>query len=29
MSLHLVERLDSRELAEDIAAYMEYRWNEQ
>jgi transcriptional regulator GlxA family with amidase domain len=29
MSLHLLERLDSRELAEDIAAYMEYRWNEQ
>lgn len=29
MSLHLLERLDSRELAEEIAAYMEYRWNEQ
>jgi transcriptional regulator GlxA family with amidase domain len=28
MSLHLVERLDSREMAEEIAAYMEYRWNE-
>lgn len=29
MSLHLVERLSGRELAEDVARYMEYRWQEQ
>jgi len=29
MSLHLVERLAGRELAEKIARYMEYRWDEQ
>ncbi len=29
MSLHLVERLAGRELAEAVAHYMEYRWNEQ
>lgn len=29
MSLHLVERLAGRELAEDIARFMEYHWNEQ
>jgi len=28
MSLHLVERLSGRELAEHVAHYMEYRWNE-
>lgn len=28
MSLHLVERLAGRQLAEDIAHYMDYRWNE-
>jgi len=29
MSLHLVERLAGRELAEEVAHYMEYRWHEQ
>ena len=29
MSLHLVERLAGRELAEEVAHYMEYRWQEQ
>lgn len=29
MSLHLVERLSGREMAEHVAHYMEYRWNEQ
>ena len=29
MSLHLVERLAGRELAEEVARYMEYRWQEQ
>ncbi|MGO8948123.1 MAG: DJ-1/PfpI family protein [Ktedonobacterales bacterium] len=29
MSLHLVERLDGRELAEKVAHYMEYQWNQQ
>jgi transcriptional regulator GlxA family with amidase domain len=29
MSLHLVERLSGREMAEQVARYMEYRWNEQ
>ena len=29
MSLHLVERLSGRELAEEVAHYMEYRWHEQ
>lgn len=29
MSLHLVERLESRQLAEEVAHYMEYRWQEQ
>jgi transcriptional regulator GlxA family with amidase domain len=28
MSLHLVERLFGREVAETTARYMEYRWNE-
>jgi transcriptional regulator GlxA family with amidase domain len=28
MSLHLVERLLGRDVAEDTAHYMEYRWNE-
>lgn len=28
MSLHLVERLFGREVAESTARYMEYRWNE-
>ncbi len=29
MSLHLIERLSGREMAEHVARYMEYRWNEQ
>ena len=29
MSLHLVERLAGRGLAEEVARYMEYRWQEQ
>jgi transcriptional regulator GlxA family with amidase domain len=29
MSLHLVERLAGRELAQEVARYMEYRWQEQ
>jgi transcriptional regulator GlxA family with amidase domain len=29
MSLHLVERLAGRELAEEVARYMEYLWQEQ
>ncbi len=29
MSLHLVERLAGRKLAEEVAHYMEYQWQEQ
>ena len=29
MSLHLVERLAGRKLAEEVARYMEYHWHEQ
>jgi transcriptional regulator GlxA family with amidase domain len=29
MSLHLVERMAGRELAEEVARYMEFRWHEQ
>jgi hypothetical protein len=29
MSLHLVEHMAGRELAEEVARYMEFRWHEQ